>query len=212
MKNAMKGMIIMKKSGINKKKIIIGIIALFIVWGVVNSNDKNSNDETQTIPNVSDTNENLEISTEIDIPEDKIENDEVEEELSIEETIIQVVKNEFGEDNFIQINYIPDNNFLLIKAKGAENLTDEMTARGMILSISNILKELKDFENINIDFNIVYPMQDNQGNISDDIVIKATYNWDTRKDLDYDGLVASTVQSFADEWWINPVIEKALNN
>lgn len=119
---------------------------------------------------------------------------------SMKAEIESLVKNEFGESNFIEVNYVPENNFLLIKARASDNLSNEMILRSMYLNIKNLLKELEDLENINIDFNIVYP----SGSNTDDIALKATYNWNTRKDIDFNNFLTEDVPTKADDLWIHP--------
>ena len=126
---------------------------------------------------------------------DKTTKDSTEE--AIKEKIIKVV----GEENLETFNYIPDNNFALIKFKGSENLTSKMTAEGMYMDIANILKEIQEDIDVNVDINVTYPLQDSYGNIEEDIVINATFNNETIKKINFDNFLSKNIPSIADEWW-----------
>ena len=118
-------------------------------------------------------------------------------EESMKKAIIKVV----GEENLETFNYVPDNNFALIKFKGSENLSSKMTVKGMYMDISNILKEIQKDINVNVDINVTYPLQDKYGNISEDIVIKTTFNNDKIKKINFDNFDYNDIPSVADEWW-----------
>jgi hypothetical protein len=130
--------------------------------------------------------------------------------ISDKDKIISAAKKEFGEENFIDVNYNPSNNFALIKAKGKESLTSKMTVKGMYISIADILKNLKDIKNTDIAFNIVYPLQDTSGNSSDTIVIKATYKHSSRSKINWESFSWKNVPDIADEWWIHNALKNAL--
>ena len=100
---------------------------------------------------------------------------------SKEDTIRLAIEDAIGADNLDTFNYVPDNNFSLIKFKGTENLTNKMTIKGMYLDMFNILKSIQPVINTSVDFNVVYPLIDEYGNKEDVIVIKATYKKKTIK-------------------------------
>lgn len=128
-----------------------------------------------------------------------------------EEQIIAMTKEVFGEENYINVFYEPEDNFVLIKAKAKENAGSSLTAKGMLKSIHDILEEMQDMTNLNVDFNIVYDMVDSSGNVSEDIVIKATYTSETRNSINWDNYVLfENMPVIADEWWIHPAVQRAL--
>ncbi len=118
-------------------------------------------------------------------------------EESMKKAIIKVV----GEENLETFNYVPDNNFALIKFKGSENLSSKMKVKGMYMDISNILKGIQKDISVNVDINVTYPLQDKYGNIREDIVIKTTFNNDTIKKINFDNFDYNDIPSVADEWW-----------
>ncbi len=118
-------------------------------------------------------------------------------EEQLRSSIVKVV----GEDNFDTFNYVPDNNFALVKFKGSENITTNMTIKGMYMDISNILKEIQNKVDVNIDVNVTYPMQDAYGNPSENIVIKATFNNETIKKINFNNFSITNIPTIADEWW-----------
>ena len=133
------------------------------------------------------------------------------EEEKEEEQIISITKEEFGEENYINVFYEPKDNFILIKAKARENAGNSLTAKGMLKSIKEVLYEMKDMPNLNVDFNIVYDMANSSGNISEDIVIKATYTSETRNNINWENYVLfEDMPTLADAWWIHPAVQRAL--
>ena len=120
---------------------------------------------------------------------------------SIEEDLRKAIVKVVGEENLETFNYVPDNNFALIKFKGSESLSSKMTVKGMYMDISNVLKGIQKDINVNVDINVTYPLQDSYGNISEDIVIKATFNNETIKKINFDNFDYNNIPSIADEWW-----------
>jgi hypothetical protein len=106
-----------------------------------------------------------------------------------------------GSDMLETFNYVPENNFSLIKFKGSENLSNKMTVKGMYLDIFNILKEIQSTIDTDVDFNVTYPLKDKYGNVSDDIVIKATFKNDTIKKINFENALFEKIPDMADEWW-----------
>ena len=115
-----------------------------------------------------------------------------ENKSSIEEDLRKAIVKVVGEENLETFNYVPDNNFALIKFKGSESLSSKMTVKGMYMDISNVLKGIQKDINVNVD---------SYGNISEDIVIKATFNNETIKKINFDNFDYNNIPSIADEWW-----------
>ena len=124
-----------------------------------------------------------------------------ENKSSIEEDLRKAIVKVVGEENLETFNYVPDNNFALIKFKGSESLSSKMTVKGMYMDISNVLKGIQKDINVKVDINVTYPLQDSYGNISEDIVIKATFNNETIKKINFDNFDYNNIPSIADEWW-----------
>jgi hypothetical protein len=140
------------------------------------------------------------------------EGEAVDAPASTEEQIKSIAVNAFGDEN-PEINYADYNSFVLIKPKGAENLTNEMTVKGMFTDMSDTLRELagiEEIKNFSVGFNVVYSMVDEYGNTSDDIVIKATFTPETRDKINWDNFLFEDIPSVADEWWMHPALENAL--
>ena len=191
----------MKKFYQRKWFIAVCVIIAIGVIGSMMNNDKEDTSDNTTPPNTESTE-----------PTSTIESAPVEE-TDITEEITAIVKKEFGEENFDFINYATYNDFLMVKTKGKENLTSSMTVKGMYMSMAKVLEELSalsELENINIAFNITYPLKDKYGNASDVIVIKATYNHESRIKIDWDGFSWENIPDVADEWWMHNALENAL--
>lgn len=116
---------------------------------------------------------------------------------SLQSAVIKIVDDE----NFETLNYQPENNFTLIKFKGNENMSHDMTVKGMYMDIFDILKTIQPAIDTDVDFNVTYPMKDADGNVSEDIVIKATFKNDTIKNIDFDNSLWENTPQMADEWW-----------
>ena len=125
------------------------------------------------------------------------EQKEANKEKNIKKAIINVV----GKENFDTFNYVPENHFALIKFKGKENLTAKQSVRGMYFDIYNILKDIQKDIDVNVDFNVTYPLQDTYGNVTDDIVIKATFKKKTIKKINFMNVSYKNIPLIADEWW-----------
>lgn len=146
---------------------------------------------------------------------DKVTNKEpqnnTQEQDTQEQKIISATKKVFGEENYINVFYEPEDNFVLIKAKGKDLLSSSMSAKGMLKSIKDTLYEIREIPDLNVDFNIVYTMVNSAGDTSDDIVIKATYKNETRNSINWDEYVLhEDMPKIADEWWTHTAIEAAL--
>lgn len=124
-----------------------------------------------------------------------------ENKSSTEEDLRKAIVKVVGEENLETFNYVADNNFALIKFKGSENLSSKMTVKGMYMDISNVLKGIQKDIDVNVDINVTYPLQDSYGNISEDIVIKATFNNETIKKINFDNFDYNNIPFIADEWW-----------
>ncbi|MCH5257019.1 MAG: hypothetical protein J1D87_06975 [Lachnospiraceae bacterium] len=115
--------------------------------------------------------------------------------------IKKAIEDVVGVDNLESFNYVPSNNFSLIKFRGSENLTNKMTVEGMYLDMFNILKKIQPIIDTDVDFNIVYPLVDKYGNSEDVIVIKATFKNETIQKINFDNALFENIADMADEWW-----------
>lgn len=163
-------------------------------------NESEIDSETKTTNTESKTEQHTE---ETDKPASVTEN-------NVESSINSAAKKVFGFSNVESINYNSDTQFVLIKAKGSDNLTNKMVVQGMFKDIFDTLKELEDIENLSIDFNITYPLIDKYGNATEEIVIKASYSNETRQKLNFDNLIFNNIDTAADEWWMHAALEDAL--
>ena len=130
--------------------------------------------------------------------------------MSDEDIITEAVNTEFEKENVISVNYDPTNRIVQIKAMGKDNLTSKMTVDGMYLSMSNIMEKLSDFKDVNISFEIVYPLVDEYGNATDTTVITATFTSTTRNKINWDYFLIENMPDVADEWWMHPALVSAL--
>lgn len=115
----------------------------------------------------------------------------------IREAIIDVV----GEDNLDTFNYVPDKKFSLIKFKGKASFTHNLTVKAMYSNMFNILKAIQSKINTNVDFNVMYPMKDIYGKVSEEKVIAATFTYDTIQKINFENAIYDNIPYMADEWW-----------
>ncbi len=115
----------------------------------------------------------------------------------IREAIIDVV----GEDSLDTFNYVPDKKFSLIKFKGKASFTHNLTVKAMYSNMFNILKAIQSKINTNVDFNVMYPMKDIYGKVSEEKVIAATFTYDTIQKINFENAIYDNIPYMADEWW-----------
>lgn len=120
---------------------------------------------------------------------------------SCEDAIRKAIEKVVGTEYLETFNYVPSNNFSLIKFRGSENFTNRMTVHGMYLDMFNILKAIQPIIDTDVDFNVVYPLQDKYGNAEDVIVIKATFINATIQKINFDNALFQNIPDLADEWW-----------
>ena len=77
----------------------------------------------------------------------------------------------------------------------------------MYSDIFNVLKAIQSDIDTDVDFNIVYPLQDKYGNKSDEIVIKATFKKGTIKKIEFENISYESIPDIADEWWNHSELE-----
>lgn len=169
-------------------------------------------DEEAVEENITKINEEIKVTNENDKELNETKTSEIiQEQDTQEQKIITATKKVFGEENYINVFYEPEDNFVLIKAKGKDLLSSSMTAKGMLKSIKDTLYEIREIPDLNVDFNIVYTMVNSAGDTSDDIVIKATYKNETRNSINWNEYVLhEDMPKIADEWWVHPAIQAAL--
>lgn len=185
------------KKPIYKKWWFWVIIIIFLVKGLgsTSSDEKVSDVEIEKIETkeVKETN--------------KEEVEEIKEELSNEETIKKRIEETVGEENLESFNYVPENNFSLIKFKGTESLSNKMTVKSMYLDMFDILRKIQPKIDTDVTFNVVYPLVDKYGNSEDEIVIKATFTKETIDRINFDKALFGDIPYMADEWWNSPAVD-----
>lgn len=191
------------KKPIYKKWWFWVIIIIFLVKGLgsTGSDEKVSDAEIEKV----ETREVKESKKEE--VEEAEEVEETKEELSNEETIKKRIEETVGEENLEAFNYVPENNFSLIKFKGTENLSNKMTVKSMYLDMFDILRKIQPKIDTDVTFNIVYPLVDKYGNSEDEIVIKATFTKETIDRINFDKALFGDIPYMADEWWNSPAVD-----
>ncbi|MBM7644061.1 hypothetical protein JOD45_000252 [Scopulibacillus daqui] len=182
---------------------------------VLNDQDKKLGLTPENVPTITAYKIENKPRTAEEIAEDEAREERIQkeyEENSFKDEISESVHKGFGnknsfnkKDSIIEINYNDNNNFLLIKVFGKDNLSKNMIKKGMWMSISKTLKDLKDNTKFDkIAFNIVFPMQDQYGNASNNIVMKATFDRDTLDKINWENFMFENIPNVANEYWEHP--------
>lgn len=188
------------------KKWWFWVIIVVVLLAGIGSAGNESDDNNDNIADTSEDEQTIEQGAE----EKETGKKEEEEKKEItysenpKEWITNKVVGVVGEDDLLELNYVPDNHFTLIKFKGNESWNNKKTIERMYLEIHSILKEIAEDIDTDVDFNVVYPMMDKYGNTSDDIVMKATYKNSTIKKINFKNITFDNIPSLADEWWDVP--------
>lgn len=108
----------------------------------------------------------------------------------------------FDEEPFsMQIEYL-----------GSENLTNNMTVKGMKISILDAVYIAKEsgYEIENLGISMKYPLVDKYGNTEDEYVIKSTFSKETLDKLsdDKNKINKDNLDAIADSWWEHPAIRE----
>lgn len=202
-----------EKSTVKKafyKKWWFWVIIIVVLAGIFGSGRDKDKGEQNTPSTSAETEAGLPLNETKATEPTEGNNTETTDELSGEDSIRKAIENVVGEENLETFNYIPYNNFSLIKFRGTENLTNNMTVEGMYLDMFNILKAIQSIIDTDVDFNIVYPLVDKYGNSEDVIVIKATFTNETIQKINFDRALYKNIADMADEWWNHNAVD--INN
>lgn len=184
---------------------VIIVVIISAIFGNMGGGDKDEGKKTSSTSAETEASQQLNETKTTETAEGN--NAEAAEELSGEDAIRKAIENVVGEENLETFNYVPDNNFSLIKFRGTENLTNNMTVKGMYLDMFNILKAIQSIIDTDVDFNVVYPLQDKYGNASDVIVIKATFTSNTIQKINFENALFGNIPDLADEWWNHNAVD-----
>ena len=109
-------------------------------------------------------------------------------------------------NQLISVTHNAEDDSALIKFNGLMNLTTKMTINGMYGDIFEILNAIQDGVIGDINFNVVYPLNDVYGNSEDTIVMKASFRNDTIKRINFSGASYKNIPTMADSWWNHPSV------
>ena len=123
--------------------------------------------------------------------------------ITVEDQIIDAANKAFGQDDVISVEYTEASHYTCIKARVSESFTANMTMTGIYLGIADTLEYLQDLEDINIDFNLVMSLVDKYGNVTDETVVKASFYYETRSNVNWDYFLVDNIPEIADIWWIH---------
>ncbi|SFE59169.1 hypothetical protein [Alteribacillus iranensis] len=117
----------------------------------------------------------------------------------------QAAAKHFGEEMIDEITYNKDNQFLLIRAQGSDNLTTNMIRTGMWIDTASVLEDLDGVEGIDtITFNIQFPMVDQYGAESLDIVMKLSFDKETRDRINWNNFLHDNIPNISQDYWEHP--------
>ncbi|MFS0783220.1 hypothetical protein [Bacillus sp. 1P06AnD] len=135
---------------------------------------------------------------------------------SLDNKVKKAIHKAFGKENsfdkkdsILGINYNKETGFILVKVYGSDNLTTNMIRKGMWMDVRDTLELLKDEDDLKmIDFNIVFPMQDQYGQESNDIIMKLSFSKETIDKINFDNLLTDNIPTIADSYWQHPALNK----
>lgn len=99
------------------------------------------------------------------------------------------------------------NGFAVTRVYGSENLSNKMTRDGMWMHTAAVLKHVKPIKPVKgIIINILYPLEDQYGKTSYDVVMKITFKRETIDKINFDNFNNDNVPNIADEYWQHPAL------
>lgn len=135
---------------------------------------------------------------------------------SIENKVKKAVHKSFGEkndfdkkDSIVELSFNKDNGYLSVQVFGQDSLTTNMIKTSMWIEVTDVLDDLSKEEDIkNINFGIVFPMQDQYGKESNDTVMTLSFSRETIDKIDFGNFQHDNIPNVADEYWHHPVFNK----
>lgn len=135
---------------------------------------------------------------------------------SVKQIVTSAVHSAFGDkndfnhkDSIKKVIYNEDLGYVNVMVYGKENLTNNLTKKGMWMSTTNALKKIKSDKRIkSIDFNIYYPLQDVYGNSSDNIVMKISFSRETIDKINFKNFLFDDIPNVADKYWEHPAFNQ----
>lgn len=115
----------------------------------------------------------------------------------------EVAAEEFSEVKQVAFNAETGN--LFIKATGKENFTNNMTRDGLKLAILEVVETVSPSPEVkNVDFNILFPLVDQYGNVSDGSVMKVMLSRETIDKINFKNFNIDNLDAIADGYWLHP--------
>lgn len=159
-------------------------IVIILLFGIITSKCSTSDNKTETESPKSNT-------------------DSTHSEKTPEEELEEQIVNILDSDHFVSFEYQPENASISITFKGSENLTHNMTVETMYMDMSKILEVIQPDSNfnVNVSFNITYPLSNVYGESEETLVITATFSNQTIQRIDFENFDFKNIPAIADEWW-----------
>lgn len=178
-----------------------GTVAAIVVIGIIGSNSDDDNAaETEDTPKEEVTDEPA------------MQEELVEKELTVDELISKVVTDTIGETagkdrtSVHKIEVYGDVANVWLNA--SENLTVNMTRKGMWLDTKKMLEEFAEIDGIEL-YQIVWmlPLTDKFGNVEDSKVMSLDFPRATIDQINFDNLLTDNVPELADNYWEHNAIK-----
>lgn len=178
-----------------------GTVAAIVVIGIIGSNSDDDNEaETEDTPKE-------EVKAEPAVQEEV-----VEKELTVDELISKVVtdtlstKANTGQPRVHKIEVYGDVANVWLNA--SENLTVNMTRKGMWLDTKKLLEEFAGIDGIEL-YQIIWmlPLTDKFGNVEDSKVMSLDFPRATIDQINFDNLLTDNIPELADNYWEHNAIK-----
>lgn len=173
-----------KKKWSKKKKVIVTAVGVCLLACACSGNTEDKKEAVETTTDVAVVED-----TELVVDVAPTEIDETEEKVR------KVVTGIIGKDNLMDLNYVPDTEFILVRYYSTNSLNSEK------MHIFNMLKELQSLTDYSIDFNIMNNATDTSGNTETIKILQAEFSSNTIQNINFPRSDWRDIDQIADGWW-----------
>jgi hypothetical protein len=119
----------------------------------------------------------------------------------IEKVVLEAVNKNFAKSDENTIDYSPANKSVVIRCIGSDNLSNDWIKKGMWIDIEDTLKEARDLDFEEVEFNILFPLVDTYGNSSNEVVMKAGFSKEVLRKINWENFISDNIPKVASSYW-----------
>lgn len=133
-----------------------------------------------------------------------------------EEHAEKIVNEIFGEENIFyedessinEINYDEEDKHLSVSVFSSSNVSNEHIKDNALYNMADTLEALDEVGSItSVDFEILYPLQDEYGEQTDRPITTAVFTKETLDKIVWENFVGTRIPDAADEYWYHPTLD-----